>query len=168
MAKTRVPLATRLLLMLAALAVGIGVGLVFARSAPSGSGSQAPAETPAEEPQEPAAQVVETDAATVEYRDVQDVAGNAVITFALTNKLDVPVTVVPESVVVNGQYDVTALGGTTAPIQPGHTGAVSLTFGVDVQTGLSGVGELETVSADLVLMGEGFDRLAVVPVTAAL
>lgn len=167
MAKKKTPLALRLLLMLAALAVGIGVGLMFARNAPSGSGSQAPTDA-TEEPQEPAAQAVETDAATVEYRDTQDVAGNAVITFALTNKLDVPVTVVSESVVVNGQYDVTALGGTTAPIQPGHTGAVSLTFGVDVQTGLSGVDELETVSADLVLMGEGFDRLAVVPVTAAL
>jgi hypothetical protein len=167
MAKKKTPLATRLLLMLAALAVGIGVGLMFARNAPSGSGTQAPTEEP-EETQEPAAQMVETDAATVEYRDTQDVAGNAVITFALTSKLDVPVTVVPENVVVNGQYDVTALGGTTAPIQPGHTGAVSLTFGVDVQTELSGVDELETVSADLVLMGEGFDRLAVVPVTAAL
>ncbi len=117
--------------------------------------SEAPAassETAGEQAEQPAAQVFETDQARVEYRETLDSTGNALVLFALTNKTDRPVMVGSENVVANGQYTVTTMGGSDlGGIQPGNTGQVSMVFGVSTQTPLGGVGELETISGDLVL-----------------
>lgn len=104
-------------------------------------------EGPAEE-----AQVFETDQARVEYRETIDSTGNALVLFSFVNNTDRTVMVGGEGVVVNGEYQITPLGGSDiSGIQPGMTGQVSIVFGVDVQTPLSGVSDLETISADLVL-----------------
>jgi hypothetical protein len=112
-------------------------------------------------------QVVDTDAATVEYRGTQDAGGNAVVSFALTNKTDARVVVAAENIVVNDQFDVQSMTGSTTPIEPGETGSVTITFGVPTQTTLSGVSDLKTISADLVMLenGNSTNRVAVVPVT---
>lgn len=97
-------------------------------------------------------QVFETDQARVEYRETIDSTGNAIVLFALTNNTDKTVMVVSENVVANGEHQITPLGGSDINgIQPGNTGQVSIVFGVSTQTPLSGVDELKTVSADLVL-----------------
>jgi flagellar basal body-associated protein FliL len=122
---------------------------------------------PAQEPAKPQRQVVDADAATVEYRGTQDAMGNAVVSFALTNKTDARVVVAAENIVVNDQFDVQSLTGSVTPIGPGNTGAVGITFGVPTQTTLNGVGDLKTISADLVMLEDGHttNRVAVVPVT---
>jgi Na+-transporting methylmalonyl-CoA/oxaloacetate decarboxylase gamma subunit len=112
-------------------------------------------------------QVVDTDVATVEYRGTQDAMGNAVISFAFTNKTDARVVVAAENIVVNDQFDVQSLTGSMTPIGPGNTGAVGITFGVPTQTTLAGVSDLRTISADLVMLEDEHptNRVAVVPVT---
>lgn len=131
---------------------------------------QAVVEEKAEEPKvEEAAQIFEGDSATAEYVGTQDAAGNAVVTFSVTNGTDRTVMVSGENVVVNGQYAVQALGGSTVPIGPGLTGAVSLSFGVSVQTPLGGTSDMETLAADLVLRdNDTFDVLGSVPVSVTL
>ena len=116
------------------------------------------------------AQVVDTDAATVEYRGTQDAGGNAVISFALTNKTDSTVLVAAENILVNDQFNVQSMTGSMSPIEPGKTGSVAITFGVPTQTTLSGVSDLKTISADLVMLenGNSTNRVAVVPVTATI
>ena len=127
------------------------------------------AETVEEPKTESAAQTFEGDSATAEYVGTQDAAGNAVVTFSVTNGTDRTVIVSGENVVVNGQYAVQALGGSNMPIGPGQTGAVSLTFGVSVQTPLGGTSDMETLAADLVLRdNDTFDVLGSVPVTVTL
>ena len=127
------------------------------------------AETVEEPKTESAAQTFEGDFAVAEYVGTQDAAGNAVVTFSVTNETDRTVMVSGENVVVNGQYAVQALGGSNMPIGPGQTGAVSLTFGVSVQTPLGGTSGMETLTADLVLRdNDTFDVLGSVPVTVTL
>lgn len=122
--------------------------------APKGEAQEQVADTgeePADQPAEEA-QVFETDQARVEYRETIDSTGNALVLFSFENKTDRAVMVNGEGVVVNGEYQITPLGGSDiSGIQPGMTGQVSIVFGVDVQTSLSGVSDLETISADLVM-----------------
>lgn len=102
-------------------------------------------------PEEEAKQVFESDIATVEYAGTQDI-GNAAVQFYVTNKSDVTVLVSGEGLVLNGQYDIQTLGGSNMEgIQSGHTGSVMLVFGVNVQTPLSGVADMETLDGELVL-----------------
>jgi flagellar basal body-associated protein FliL len=126
-----------------------------------------PAQEVAQQQPQAQKQVVDADAATVEYRGTQDAMGNAVVSFALTNKTDARVVVAAENIVVNDQFDVQSLTGSVTPIGPGNTGAVAITFGVPTQTTLNGVGDLKTISADLVMLEDGHptNRVAVVPVT---
>ncbi len=126
-------------------------------------------EPEAQEEPEPSAQVFEYDEATVEYGGIKDVAGNAMVTLYLTNRTDATVDVVPENIVVNGQYAVESLTGSVTPIGAGETGAVTLTFGVPVQTPLSGTGDVESLSADLVLVDHStFERIVYVPVSVTI
>ena len=165
------PMVTRLAAMLAALLIGGGIGLAVV-GLTAGGGADAPQESQDARPVEQAdegAQAFESDVARAEYVGTQDAAGNAVVTFSVTNSTDRTVMVSGENVVVNGQYAVEALGGATVPIGPGQTGAVSLTFGVSVQTPLGGTSEMETLSADLVLRdNDTFNVLGSVPVSVTL
>ena len=168
MVKKKMPLAMRLLFMFVALVVGGCAGIMFVQSMSGGSATQGPSEAPVEEP-EPSVQVFEYDEATVEYGGIQDVAGNAMVTLYLTNRTDATVDVVPENIVVNGQYAVESLTGSVTPIGAGETGAVTLTFGVPVQTPLSGTGDVESLSADLVLVDHStFERIVYVPVSVTI
>lgn len=166
------PMAVRIVAMVAALAVGLLGGLlVVALLAGDGDGGDQASQGAQEAQQEAAAgaQSFDTDAATVEYRGTQDAAGNAVITFAVTNKTGGAVSVYFENVVVNDQFNIEAMGGTEVPIEPGNTGAASLAFGVSVQTTLDGVADLKTLSADLVLYSDSpTEPVATVPVSVSL
>ena len=170
------PMAVRIVAVVAGLALGLlgGLLIVALLSGGGNEGSQGTQEAKqTQEVQQEAAdgaQVFETVAATVEYRDTQDVAGNAMVTFSLTNATDRTVMVTGENVVVNGQYAAQALGGSTVPIGPGETGAVSLSFGAQVQTPLSGTSDMETLSCDLVLLDNDSltTELARVPVSVTL
>jgi len=104
-----------------------------------------------EQPQKQDEQVFDTELAIVTYRDTQDAVGNAVVNFALENKTDKTLMVGSDGLLVNGQYSVTALGGSVADIAPSTTGSVSLTFGVSTQTDLGGTEDLQTLSGELVL-----------------
>lgn len=127
------------------------------------SGGEAPAEEAApaaEEQAEPAAQVFESDVASVEYRGIQDVGEGidcAYVYFILTNKTGAAVDVYAENVVVNGQFNVVANGGSSvlAPIDPGNSGAVTISISVNMQTGLAGASEVTSLSGDLVLREHG-------------
>lgn len=137
------------------IAVVAGLCLALSLGACSGSSKSS---TPSEGAQEgsaqveEAAQVFETDQARVEYRETIDSTGNALVLFALTNNTDRPLMVASENVVANGEYSVTTMGGSDLNgIQPGTTGQVSIVFGVSTQTPLGGVGDLTSVSGDLVL-----------------
>lgn len=138
--------------------VAIVAGLCLALSLGACGGSsteEAPSDggqVASEQVEETSAQVFETDQARVEYRETIDSTGNALVLFALTNNTDHTLMVASENVVANGEYQVETLGGSdVSGIQPGNTGQVSIVFGVSTQTPLSGVDELETVSADLML-----------------
>lgn len=177
MAKNGKPsMAVRIVAVVAGLAVGLLGGLmIVALLAGDGDGgdqaSHGAQEAQQEAQQEAAAgaQSFDTDAATVEYRGTQDAAGNAVITFAVTNKTGGAVSVYFENVVVNDQFNIEAMGGTEVPIEPGNTGAASLAFGVSVQTTLDGVADLKTLSADLVLYSDSpTEPVATVPVSVSL
>ncbi len=135
------------------------------------SSSAQPAATGNTEQQAPdqAAQVFDNEFATVEYRDTIDSTGNAIVSFALTNKTGSRVVVNAEHIVVNDQFNVQTLGGSVAPIDPGNTGSVSLAFGVNVQTTLAGVSDVHTLSADLVMHDEStFDVVGSVPVSITI
>jgi hypothetical protein len=110
------------------------------------------------------AQVFDADVATAEYKDTQDIAGNAMVTFSLENKSDKTVMVGSDNLVVNGQYSIESLGGSPVNIAPSTTGSVSLTFGVSTQTELSGTSDMETLSGELVLYdADGYDEIGRVP-----
>jgi len=110
------------------------------------------------------AQVFDADVATAEYKDTQDIAGNAMVTFSLENKSDKTVMVGSDNLVVNGQYSIESLGGSPVNIAPSTTGSVSLTFGVSTQTELSGTYDMETLSGELVLYdADGYDEIGRVP-----
>lgn len=173
MAKNGKPsMAVRIVAVVAALAVGLLGGLmIVGLLAGDGDGGDQASQGAQEAQQEAAAgaQSFDTDAATVEYRGTQDAAGNAVITFAVTNKTGGAVSVYFENVVVNDQFNIEAMGGTEVPIEPGNTGAASLAFGVSVQTTLDGVADLKTLSADLVLYSDSpTEPVATVPVSVSL
>lgn len=140
-------------------------GKVSSSSATSPKAAQS-----AQEAARPQAQVIDTEAATVEYRGTQDAGGNAVISFALTNKTGSTVLVAAENILVNDQFNVQSMTGSMTPIESGKTGSVAITFGVPTQTTLSGVSDLKTISADLVMLenGNSTNRVAVVPVTATI
>lgn len=124
---------------------------------------------PKQDEQEPSSLVFESDSAAVEYGGIQDVAGNALVTFYLTSRTDATVNVVAENIIVNEQYAVESLSGSVVPIGPGKTGAVTLSFGVSVQTPLSGTDDIESLSADLVLVDESsFERIVSVPVSVTV
>jgi len=135
----------------------------------AGCGSSSSGGNAAETVDEAPAQTFDYEQCTIEYRGTQDAAGNAVVTFAFTNKLDATVMVAPENVVVNGEYAVQALGGSQVPIASGQTGAVSLSFGVSVQTPLAGTDDLETLKADLIIMDDAtLERLYAAPVDVTI
>lgn len=114
-------------------------------------------------------QTFSSDYADVEYQGTQDVAGNAMVTFMVTNKTDVTVMVTSEGLVVNDQFNIEALGGSQAPIAPGNSGMVPLTFGVQTQTTLSGTDDMETLSGELVVMdNQSFERLGTVPFSVSV
>lgn len=154
----------------AAAVIGILFGTKQSPDAPDPAQTVAEEQTQ-EEPEaaEEVAQTFTADGVTVEYRGTQDAADNAVVTFAVTNGTSVAVNVRFDNVVVNDQFDIVAMGGNEVPIQPGHTGAASIAFGVSVQTTLGGVDELETLSADVTLVdAETFEDLVSVPVSVTL
>ncbi|MBQ6521846.1 MAG: hypothetical protein IJI15_03320 [Atopobiaceae bacterium] len=92
--------------------------------------------------------------------------GNAMVNFALDNQTGSTVIVGAENVVVNGEYSVGTLGGSATPIQPGTKGAVGILFGYTVQTPLTSVDEIRTVSCDLVLLDySSTSKVLTVPVT---
>jgi hypothetical protein len=137
------------------------LSVALSLSACSGSGDKAPsagdeqpqeqvAETP-EQAQETPAQTFETDQALVEYRDTQDVAGNTMVNFALTNKTESTLMVGSDNLVLNGQYSIKSLGGSATDIAPSMIGSVSLVFGVPAQTDLAGTSDIQTLSGELVL-----------------
>lgn len=151
MANGKPSMLVRILAIVVALVVGLGGGLLLVGSLGSGD---TPADETAAEPEqqaEPSAQVFDGSIASAEYRGTQDSGGNAIVTFAVTNNGDQPVSAYFENVVANGQFNVEVMGGTEVPVDPGNTGAASLMFGVPTQTTLSGVEELETIDADIVL-----------------
>ena len=173
MAKNGKPsMAVRIVAVVAGLAIGLLGGLmIVGLLAGDGDGGDQASHGAQEAQQEAAAgaQSFDTDAATVEYRGTQDAAGNAVITFAVTNKTGGAVSVYFENVVVNDQFNIEALGGTEVPIETANTGAASLAFGVSVQTTLDGVADLKTLSADLVLYSDSpTEPVATVPVSVSL
>lgn len=133
-----------------------GVALALSLGACGGSARSKSEEPAREEAQEQAAedpaQVFETDQASVEYRETVDSTGNALVLFSFTNNTDRAVMVSGENVLVNGEYQVTPMGGSDiGGIQPGATAQVSVVFGVSTQTPLEGVDDIETLSADLVM-----------------
>ena len=100
------------------------------------------------------AQVFETEQARAEYRETMDSTGNALVLFSFTNNTDKTVMVAGENVLANGEYQITPMGGSDlSGIQPGATAQVSVVFGVSTQTPLTGVSDLKTLSADLVMHG---------------
>lgn len=149
MANGKPSMLVRILAIVVALVVGLGGGLLLVGSL--GSGETPADETAAEPAAEPSAQVFDGSVASAEYRGTQDSGGNAVVTFAVTNNGDQALSAYFENVVANGQFNVEVMGGTEVPVDPGNTGAASLMFGVPTQTTLSGVDELETIDADIVL-----------------
>lgn len=174
MAKNGKPsMAVRIVAVVAGLAIGLLGGLMIVGLLAGGGDGGEKASQEAQEAQQETSgggvQSFDTDAATVEYRGTQDAAGNAVITFAVTNKTGGAVSVYFENVVVNDQFNIEAMGGTEVPIEPGNTGAASLAFGVSVQTTLDGVADLKTLSADLVLYSDSpTEPVATVPVSVSL
>ena len=113
-------------------------------------------------------QVFDSDLATIEYRDLVDAAGNAVVRFALTNKTDRLVYATTQNMVVNGQYDVAVLtqSGMLSMdgIQPGHTSVIAPTFGVSNQTALSGPSDIETLDGVFeILDAETNETLGTIP-----
>ena len=137
-------------------AVVASIVMALSLGACGGSNSNKSADASKEEAQEQTeekpSQVFESDQVRVEYRETIDSTGNALVLFALTNNTDRPLMVASENVVANGEYSVTTMGGSdTSGIQPGTTGQVSIVFGVSTQTPLEGVGDLTSISGDLVL-----------------
>lgn len=130
------------------LALSVSITACGASSEPTKSDDQQPKQ---EQQQQQEKQTFDTELAIITYRDTQDAAGNAVVSFALENKTDKTLMVDSDGLLVNGQYSVTALGGSVADIAPSTTGSVSLTFGVSTQTDLSGTEDLKTLSGELVL-----------------
>ena len=149
MANGKPSMLVRILAIVVALVVGLGGGLLLVGSL--GSGETPADETAAEPAAEPSAQAFDGSVASAEFRGTQDAGGNAVVTFAVTNNGDQALSAYFENVVANGQFNVEVMGGTEVPVDPGNTGAASLMFGVPTQTTLSGVDELETIDADIVL-----------------
>lgn len=137
--------------------VAIAAGLCLALSLGACGGSSAKKEATSEDQTqeqvaEEASQVFESDQARAEYRETMDSTGNALVLFSFTNNTDRTVMVASENVVVNGEYQITPMGGSDLNgIQPGATAQVSIVFGVSTQTPLTGVGDLKTLSADLVM-----------------
>ena len=138
-------------------AVAAGLCLALSLGACGGSGkaksSSDGAQGAGEKVEETApTQAFETEQARVEYRETIDSTGNALVLFSFTNDTDKTVMVVGENVVVNGEYQITPMGGSDLNgIRPGMTGQVSVVFGVSTQTPLAGVPDLKTLSADLVM-----------------
>lgn len=149
-------------------AMAIAVSLVLSLGACGSSSESASSVSEPSDSQlsvsEQQSQVFDSDIATVEYRDTQDVAGNAMVTFELENKSDKKVMVGSDNLVVNGQYSIKSLGGSPVDIAPSTTGSVSLTFGVSAQTELSGTSDMKTLSGELVLYdADGYDEIGRVP-----
>lgn len=153
MANGKPSMLVRILVVIVALVVGLGAGLVVVGLA-GGDGGATTEPAPVAEPEqqaEPSTQVFEGSVASAEYRGTLDSTGNAIVSFMVTNNSDQAVSAYFENVVVNGQFNVQVMGGTEVPIDPGNMGAAQMVFGVPTQTTLSGVDELETLEADLVL-----------------
>lgn len=108
-------------------------------------------EAPVEEA-EPAAQVFESDTALAEFRGLQDVNPYIYVPFMLTNKTGVSVDVRAANVIVNGQTNVVANGGSSplAPIDPGNSGAVTASIALEY-AGLTSIDEVTSISGDLEL-----------------
>jgi hypothetical protein len=102
---------------------------------------------------EPTAQVFDSDLGTIEYKGLQDMNPYVYVPFMFTNKTGVTVSVMPANMVVNGQYNVTMLGGSSplAPIEPGKTGAVTFSLALEQQTGLTSMADIQTISGDFEL-----------------
>jgi hypothetical protein len=150
----RVPMWARIAIVLVTLVAAalIVVLLVGGLGVGDGGETQGDAAEQTEQVPDDSAQVFEFQSMSVEYRGTQDVTGNALVSFAVTNRLDVPVRVMFEGVVANDQFDVQALGGSNEDIAPGDTGAASISFGVPTQTTLEGTEDLTSVAADVVLV----------------
>lgn len=158
----QIPLWARIAIVLVTLVTCFSiVGILKSGTSNTSSPSQAeitqeqtpaptPEPTPAPEPEKPANQVFDTDFGTLEYHNIQDAVGNAVVGFMFTNKTDVTVSGYPENLVVNGQFNVQSLGGvqSVSGIGAGNSGAVAFTFGVPTQTTLESVSEITSISGD--------------------
>lgn len=158
----QIPLWARIAITLVVLIAGFSIiGILKSGTSNTSSPSQAeitqeqtpaptPEPTPAPEPEKPANQVFDTDFGTLEYRNIQDAVGNAVVGFMFTNKTGVTVSGYPENLVVNGQFNVQSLGGvqSVSGIGAGNSGAVAFTFGVPTQTTLESVSEITSISGD--------------------
>lgn len=133
------------------------------------SSSEQPAAVDAGQPAEQPAQVFDNEFATAEYRETMDSTGNAIVSFAFTNKTGSRVMVAGENIVVNDQFNVQSLTGSVTPIDPGNTGAVNLSFGVSVQTTLAGVSDVHTLSAELVMRDDStFEVVGSIPVSITI
>lgn len=153
------------------IAIAAGLALALSLGACGGSSTEEAssdgeqvASDQVEEAQEDA-QVFESDLATVTYRDAMEATpGNAMFNFELDNKTGSALMVSGDALVVNGEYSVQALGGAAIPIEPGTKGSVSLAFGYSVQTSLTSMDEIKTLSGELVLIDNGtYDELGRIP-----
>lgn len=154
----QVPLWARIAIVLVILVasfsiIGIlksGTSSTSSPSQPKTAMEQAPAPEPEAEPETSTKQIFDTDFGTLEYRSIQDAAGNAVVGFMYTNKADVTISGYPENLVVNDQFNVQSLGGVSSMsgIDAGNSGAVAFTFGVPTQTTLESVSEITSISGD--------------------
>lgn len=111
-------------------------------------------QTPEAEPEpEPAAQVFNSDLGTIEFKGLQDMNPYVYVAFMFTNGTGSVVDVYPANMVVNGQYNVTMLGGSSplAPIEPGNTGAVTFSLALENQTGMTDISQIQTISGDFEL-----------------
>lgn len=107
---------------------------------------------------EPSAQVFDSDLATIEFKGLQDVNPYVYVPFMLTNKTGTTIDVYPsDNMVVNDQYNVTMLGGSSplSPIEPGNTGAVTFSLALEQQTGLTDMSEIHSISGDFKLCEAG-------------
>lgn len=143
----------RIIALTASAALALALGACGGGSAETPSDAPSEAQETQEAAPEPATQTFDSDLATIEYRGLQDVNPYVYVNFMLTNKTGATVNVAPANMVVNGQFNVTMLGGSSplSPIEPGNTGAVTFSLALEQQTGFTDMSQIETISGDFEL-----------------
>lgn len=115
-------------------------------------------------------QTLEYDVATITYRDkTEPTPGNAMLNFAFENKTDKTVMIGCHEMIINDEYSVQVLGGSTTSIPPGKKGSVSLFFGYSGQTALQSIDELHEASCAFTMIDdETYDEISKIHVDVAL